>query len=102
MIQTADICDVFRSEARPLKPEFRSFGGKDSVNGLVKTITTSGNVVEIVDILRSPGAQRLIMIDASSVGYYAMLGDAMAAIAVENEWQDIIINGYVGDAKNTD
>ena len=94
-----DICDDFMSEISVLSPLFRDFGGKDRFCGEVVTLKCFEDNSLVRDLVRSEGHGRVIVVDGGGSLRRAMLGDLLAAKAVENGWQGLLINGCVRDVE---
>jgi len=94
-----DICDEFIDEISVLEPLFADFGGKEKFGGEIATIKCFEDNSLVGDAVRSPGAGRVLVVDGGGSLRHALLGDLLAAAAVENGWQGLLINGCVRDVE---
>ncbi len=94
-----DICDEFIDEISVLEPLFADFGGKEKFSGEIVTIKCFEDNSLVGDAVRSPGAGRVLVVDGGGSLRHALLGDLLAAAAVENGWQGLLINGCVRDVE---
>ena len=94
-----DICDEFSEEISVLEPLFADFGGKEKFCGEIVTIKCFEDNSLVGDAVRSPGGGRVLVVDGGGSLRHALLGDLLAAAAVENGWQGLLINGCVRDVE---
>jgi len=94
-----DICDEFIDEISVLEPLFADFGGKEKFSGEVVTIKCFEDNSLVGDAVRSPGEGRVLVVDGGGSLRHALLGDLLAAAAVKNGWQGLLINGCVRDVE---
>jgi regulator of ribonuclease activity A len=94
-----DICDEFIEEISVLEPLFADFGGKEKFSGEIVTIKCFEDNSLVGDAVRSPGEGRVLVVDGGGSLRHALLGDLLAAAAVENGWQGLLINGCVRDVE---
>lgn len=93
---TADICDA-NPAAKVLLCPFTSFGGRERCSGPIEIVATRYDNSLVKKILREPGKGRVLLVDNHGSITCAMLGGNLAALAVENGWAGIIVNGAVRD-----
>jgi regulator of ribonuclease activity A len=94
-----DICDEFPEEISVLEPLFSNFGGRQRFSGEIITIRCFEDNSLLRDVVRNEGRGRVIVVDGGGSLRRALLGDMLAAIAQENGWQGIVINGCVRDVE---
>jgi len=100
---TADLCDLAleapQAGLRILPPAYRAFGGRSWYFGalVVVSMPTPDHVPSLASLLSTPGEGRVLLVDAGGVPTHAVLGDRMAAMAVQSGWSGIVIHGYVRD-----
>lgn len=98
---TADLCDEFFDKVRVLNPEFKPFGGKRKVEGTIVTMRLDKNNYDLAQMLKSEaGENRIVVVDVAQ-DYYAVVGDNLMKFAQDNNWQAILVNGYVRDTDET-
>lgn len=93
---TADVCDA-NSNARCLMSPFVRFGGNERCSGPAEIISTRYDNSLVKGVLQEPGAGRVLLIDNGGSITCAMLGGNLAALAANNGWAGIIVNGAVRD-----
>jgi len=82
-----------------LEPLFADFGGKEKFSGEIVTIKCFEDNSLVGDAVKSPGEGRVLVVDGGGSLRHALLGDLLAAAAVENGWQGLLINGCVRDVE---
>ena len=97
MLPTADISDKYSDSVRILKPLFRDYGGVKSFSGKVKTIKTLDDNTKVRAALESEGNGDVLVIDGQASLNCALLGGNLAALASQNNWSGIIVNGCIRD-----
>jgi regulator of ribonuclease activity A len=79
------------------EPIFRSFGGRQSFCGEIVTVKCFEDNSVVKAQLAEPGAGRVLIVDGGGSMRCALLGDKIAADAVENQWSGVIVFGCVRD-----
>lgn len=95
---TADFCDDNPS-AQVLQAGFRSFGALRGCVGPVETISTRDDNSKVKATLQEPGEGRVLLIDNQGSTTCAMLGGNLAALAADNGWAGVVVNGAVRDVE---
>ena len=98
-LSVPDICDDFFDEIQVLEPLFSDYGGAHKFCGEIVTLKCFEDNSLVRDLVRSEGRGRVIVVDGGGSLRRAMLGDLLAAKAVENGWQGLLINGCVRDVE---
>lgn len=93
---TADVCDA-NPNAKVLQCWFSAFGGARQCSGPVETVSTRDDNSLVKKIVAEAGAGRILLIDNKGSTNCAMLGGRLAALASENGWAGIVVNGAVRD-----
>ena len=96
---TPDICDDFMDRLQVLEPVFTEFGGKDKFCGEIVTIKCFEDNSLVKNILGSAGHGKVLVVDGGGSQRCALLGDLLGAMAVQNGWQGVLINGCVRDVE---
>ena len=96
---TPDICDDFSDQLEVLEPLFREFGGKDKFSGEIVTIKCFEDNSLVKQTLGTAGHGKVLVVDGGGSLRCALLGDLLGAMAVENGWQGILVNGCVRDVE---
>jgi len=93
---TTDLCDA-HPDLAVLPPIFRTFGGLSTFGGPIETVRVEDDNVLVRETLEEPGAGRVLVIDGGGSLACALLGDQLAALALENGWTGVIVHGCVRD-----
>lgn len=96
-ISVADLCDGREDQIQVLPPSFVPLGGRRAISGVIRTIKVNQNPKEVRAVLSEPGDNNILVVDAEANPQGAVVGDNLAKIAIDNNWQGIIVNGYIRD-----
>lgn len=96
--KTADLCDEYSDDLQICDPIFLSFGGRPRFSGEVSTVRCFEDNSLVRTAVGEPGHGRVLVVDGGGSRRCALLGDLLAAKAVENGWAGILINGMVRDS----
>ena len=94
-----DICDEFSSEIQVLEPLFTEFGGAGKFCGEVVTIKCFEDNSLVKQTLASNGQDKVLVVDGGGSLRCALLGDMLGAMAEQNGWKGVLINGCVRDVE---
>jgi regulator of ribonuclease activity A len=95
--KTADLYDRYGDELQTCEPIFRDFGGMSRFHGPIVTVKCFEDNSFVKSTLAEPGAGRVLVVDAGGSRRCAMLGDLIAASAVEQGWAGVVLFGCVRD-----
>lgn len=97
---TADLCDRFSEQEnfQIAEPMLRHFGGKSCFYGLITTLKVFEDNSLVRNTLEEDGKGRVLVIDGGGSRRCALLGDTLAALAVKNAWEAIVVYGCVRGA----
>ncbi len=98
MLSTADLCDSHSHEIHIAEPLLRSFGGKRAFSGPIETVRTLDDNSLVRAALEEQGAGRVLVVDGGGSLRCALLGDQLAALAIENGWAGVIVFGCIRDS----
>jgi len=98
-VSLPDICDQFIDEIVVFDPVFQDFGGKPKFCGEIMTVRCFEDNSLVAETVRTPGQGRVLVVDGGGSLRRALLGDLLAAAAVDNGWQGLVINGAVRDVE---
>ncbi|MDH4018062.1 MAG: ribonuclease E activity regulator RraA [Xanthomonadales bacterium] len=96
---TPDICDQFPDRLQIAEPLFTEFGGKVCFSGEIVTIKCFEDNSLVKQNLATAGHGKVLVVDGGGSLRCALLGDLLGAMAVENGWQGVIVNGCVRDVE---
>ena len=85
---TPDLFDQHGEAVCVLDPVFRDFGGRIRFAGPATTVKCFEDNSRIKEALAEPGNGRVLVVDAGGSLRCAMLGDLIAASAVEQGWAE--------------
>jgi regulator of ribonuclease activity A len=95
-ISTPDLSDS-APEARAIELPFFNYGSTRRFGGPVVTIKCHEDNSLLKQCVGEPGRGRVIVVDGGGSRRRALLGDMLAAQAVENGWAGLVINGVIRD-----
>jgi regulator of ribonuclease activity A len=95
---TADLCDEFGSLVRVAEPVLGDFGGESTFSGEIETVRVFEDNVLVRATLEEEGLGRVLVVDGGGSTRCALLGDRLAALAHENGWTGVVVNGCVRDS----
>jgi len=93
----ADLFDNYGDRVRVCDPIFRDFGGRPRFYGPIATVKCFEDNSLVKTVLGEPGKGRVLVVDAGGSLRCAMLGDLIAASAVEHGWCGVLLFGCVRD-----
>lgn len=93
-----DISDAHGDAVHWIPVQWRDFGGRKVFSGRVETLRCFEDNSKVRDILGRPGAGRVLVVDGHASLNKALLGDILAARAVENGWEGVVVFGAIRDA----
>lgn len=100
--KTADLCDEFCDanceQIQAAGTSLNSYGGRTSFYGEVVTLKIFEDNQLVRDQVNSNGNGKVLVIDGGASMRRALLGDMLAAKAVENGWNGVVINGCIRDS----
>ena len=96
-VNTADLYDERGEELNSIALQFQSLGGRSHFSGPVRTIRCFEDNALVKSTLATPGAGAVLVVDGSGSLRTALMGDMIAASAVQNGWAGVVINGAIRD-----
>ncbi len=96
-IATADLYDERGDELDSLALQLHDFGGRVAFDGPVRTVRCHRDNALVKGVLATPGDGAVLVIDGGGSLESALVGDLIAASAVENGWAGIIVFGAIRD-----
>jgi len=96
---TPDICDAYSGRIQVLEPSFKDFGGKRKFHGEIVTVKCYEDNSMVKNTLATAGQGRVLVVDGGGSLRCALLGDLLGAMAIENGWKGVLVNGCVRDVE---
>lgn len=98
MFTTADLWDKYETLLSCVDPIFNHFGNKKMFSGKIMTIKLFEDNSLVRKQLESDGKDKVLVIDGGASLRCALIGDQLAALAIQNNWEGIIVNGCIRDS----
>ncbi|MCA9544041.1 MAG: ribonuclease E activity regulator RraA [Myxococcales bacterium] len=98
MTPTADLYDIHLEALQVCELPLLDFGGRRRVQGPLATLKCHEDNSRVREALAEPGQGRVLVIDGGGSRRYALLGDNLAQMAVENGWAGVLVHGVIRDA----
>lgn len=99
MFTTADLWDEYAELLFCADPIFQAFGGKKTIFGKITTLKLFEDNSLVRQQLESEGKGKVLVIDGGGSLRCALVGDRLAALAIQNNWSGIIVNGCIRDSE---
>ena len=96
-LSTCDLCDEFEDQIGVAEPIFRSFGARRAFGGQIVTLRCPEDNSLVRELVASDGRGKVLVVDGLGSVRRALLGDQLAAKAVAQHWEGIVIYGAVRD-----
>lgn len=96
-IATADLYDERGDELDSISVQFLDLGGHAAFDGPARTIRCHRDNGLVKTVLGTPGDGAVLVVDGGGSLESALMGDLIAASAVENGWAGVIIVGAIRD-----
>ena len=96
-MNTPDISDKYPGKHFLL--DFQCFSRINSMHGQIATVFCPDDNSFAREMLSENGHRKILFIDGAKSKNVALLGDNLAALAIENNWNGIIVNGRIRDAE---
>jgi regulator of ribonuclease activity A len=103
---TSEIYDQHgESQCRIPNVQWKSYGGLTSFSGTAVTVDCKdvqppdNSMVRQVLTNTPSGEGKVLVVDAGGSAKFAFVGDQLAALALQNNWNGIVVHGCVRDAQ---
>lgn len=96
-MNTADLYDERGDELDSLALQLHDLGGRVAFDGPIRTVRCHRDNALVKATLATPGEGAVLVIDGGGSLESALVGDLIAASAVENGWAGIIVHGAIRD-----
>ncbi|MBV7316837.1 ribonuclease E activity regulator RraA [Shewanella sp. NIFS-20-20] len=94
---TSELCDMFIDVVDVVEPMFSNYGGCSSFGGVISTIKCYEDNGLIADVLSEEGQGKVLLIDGGGSLRRALVDASIAQLAVNNNWEGILVYGSVRD-----
>ncbi|MGY5613927.1 putative 4-hydroxy-4-methyl-2-oxoglutarate aldolase [Vibrio brasiliensis] len=94
---TPDICDKHADKVTLLELPLHSFGRKGAFFGEIVTVRCYHDNSKVREMLSQDGTGKVLVVDGHGSCQRALLGDQLAILAIDNNWEGVIVNGAVRD-----
>lgn len=95
---TAELCDGYEKQLQVCQPLLKHYGGREEFHGRIVTLKCIEDNTLVREALSEPGHGKVLVVDGGGSLRCALLGDRLAALAVQNGWAGIVINGCIRDS----
>ncbi len=97
--KTTDLCDANPSDVSvALASGFRDYGARKSFYGKVVTVKCFEDNSFVRTALETDGEGCVLVVDGGGSMRCALLGDLLAALAIKNKWNGIVVYGCIRDS----
>lgn len=94
---TTDLYDEYGESLATCDTQFRQFGSRTRFRGTIVTVRSHEDNVLLRQVVGEPGHGRVLVVDGHGSLHCALVGDQIAAIAVSNGWEGVVVHGAVRD-----
>ncbi len=95
---TADLYDHHGENLQVAEPVLRDFGGKANFHGPIATVKVFEDNTLVRQSLEQAGDGRVLVIDGGGSLRCALVGDQIAALALNSDWSGLVIYGCIRDS----
>ena len=97
-VATADLWDRHGADLHCVDPIFQSYGLKTSFQGEITTLKLYEDNSLVRQQLCTPGKGKVLVVDGGGSLRCALVGDQLAELAIQNEWEGLVIYGCIRDS----
>lgn len=92
-------CDLFDADEslQSVSLQLANFGAHPKFSGPIRTVRCYRDNGLVKSLLNSPGEGAVLVVDGLGSLESALMGDMIAAAAVQNGWAGVVINGAIRD-----
>ncbi len=95
---TPDICDKHEDKVTLVELPLLNFGHKSAFFGEIVTVRCYHDNSKVREVLSQDGTGKVLFVDGHGSCQKALLGDQLAILAIDNNWEGVIVNGAIRDA----
>lgn len=92
---TSELCDHYADVIDVLEPMFINFGGRSAFSGRIKTVKCFESNHILRELLQQDGTDSVLLVDGGGSTRRALIDIELAELALENNWQGIVVYGAV-------
>lgn len=92
---TSMLCDYYPEDVNVVEPIFSNFGGISAFSGQVVTVKIFEDNGLLYKMLEENGTGKVLVIDGGGSIRRALIDAELANLAVQNNWEGVIVNGAV-------
>jgi regulator of ribonuclease activity A len=92
---TSELCDIYHEDVNVVEPLFSNFGGRTSFGGQIITVKCFEDNGLLYEVLEENGLGRVLVVDGGGSVRRALINAELANLAVQNQWEGIVIYGAV-------
>lgn len=96
--KTADLCDEHSASIQICEPLFLDLGGVKQFSGRISTVKCFEDNTLVREALFETNPGGVLVVDGGGSQRCAMMGDMLAAAALEHGWSGIILFGLIRDS----
>jgi regulator of ribonuclease activity A len=96
---TADLCDKHIDKLQVAEPMFSDFGTISCFEGEIHTLKVFEDNTLVRAALEKDGTGKVLVVDGGGSLRCALIGDNIAALAIQNNWRGIVLYGCIRDSK---
>lgn len=96
-IITPDLSDAHEDATRPCETQFRQYGARKRFAGAIRTVRCRGDNLLIRQMLETPSAGEVLIVDGGGSLAAALVGDMLAEKGRKSGWSGVVIFGAVRD-----
>ncbi len=98
-MKTSDLCDKYGQQITIAEPiGFISYGRRKEFFGQIETVKCFEDNSLVRTAIEKSGKGKILVVDGGRSRRCALLGDMLAALALNNEWNGILIHGSIRDS----
>lgn len=94
---TADLVDEHGDALESCDTQLRQYGARRVFQGAIVTIRCHQDNGMVKAVLGEPGEGKVLVVDGGGSLHTALMGDLIAASAVQHGWEGVVIHGAVRD-----
>ncbi|USD65725.1 putative 4-hydroxy-4-methyl-2-oxoglutarate aldolase [Vibrio sp. SCSIO 43136] len=92
-----DLCDQYPEQVTLLDLPLQNFGERTAFWGEIVTVRCFHDNSKVREMLGQNGKGKVLVVDGNGSTQRALLGDQLAILAIENQWEGVIVWGAVRD-----